>query len=65
MRRVAPDGASAGILQPGDVIVEVDRKPIASANDLRTKVREAPANKPLVLKVQRGDASQYVAIERG
>ena len=65
VRRVAPDGASAGILQPGDVIVEVDRKPIASANDLRTKVREAPSNKPLVLKVQRGDASQYVAIERG
>ncbi len=64
VRRVAPDGASAGVLQPGDVIVEVDRKPITSASDLRTKVREAPSNKPLVMKVKRGDTSRYVAIER-
>ena len=64
VRRVAPDGPSAGVLQPGDVIVEADRKPVTSASDLRTKVREAPANKPLLLKVKRGDASRYVAIER-
>jgi len=64
VRRVAPDGASAGVLQPGDVILEVDRKPVASASDLRTKVQEAPAKKPLLLKVKRGDASRYVAIER-
>ncbi len=64
VRRVAPDGASAGMLQPGDVIVEVDRKPIASASDLRTKVQEAQSNKPILLKVKRGDSSRYVAIER-
>lgn len=64
VRRVAPDGPSAGALQPGDVIVEIDRRPVTSAGDLRTKVREAPTSKPLVVKVKRGDSSQYVAIER-
>ncbi|HVH46925.1 MAG TPA: Do family serine endopeptidase [Labilithrix sp.] len=64
VRGVAPDGPSAGSIQPGDVIVEADRKPVTSANDLRTKVREAPAGKPLLLRVKRGDSSRYVAIER-
>jgi len=64
VRRVAPGGPSAGALQPGDVIVEADRKPIASANDLRSRVREAPADKPILLKVKRGDSSRFIAIDR-
>lgn len=64
VRNVLPDGPAAGSLQPGDVIVEVDRKPVASANDLRSKVREAPASKAMLLRVKRGDSSRYVAIER-
>ncbi len=62
--RVSPDGPAAGSLQPGDVIVEVDRQPVRSANDLRTKVRQAPADKPLLLRVKRGDTARYVVIER-
>jgi serine protease Do len=64
VRRVAPDGASAGVLEPGDVIVEADRKPVTSANDLRAKVREAPANKPILLRVKHGDSTRWVAIDR-
>lgn len=64
VRRVAPGGPSAGALQPGDVIVEADRKPIASANDLRSRVREAPADKPVLLKVKRGDSTRFIAIDR-
>jgi serine protease Do len=64
VRGVLPDGPSAGILHPGDVIVEANRKPVASANDLRSKVREAPLDKPLLLRLKRGDSSLFVAIER-
>ncbi|MBX3261902.1 MAG: Do family serine endopeptidase [Labilithrix sp.] len=64
VRQVSPDGPSAGVLRPGDVIVEADRRPVASANDLRARVRASSAKKPLVLRVQRGDATLYVAIDR-
>src|SRR5690606_2782509 len=45
VRGVLPDGPSAGVLRPGDVIVEVDRATVASADDLRAKVRAAAADK--------------------
>jgi serine protease Do len=64
VRGVLPDGPSAGSIQPGDVIVEADKKPVASANDLRSRVHEAPANKPILLRVKRGDSTRFVAIER-
>ncbi|MBX3215345.1 MAG: trypsin-like peptidase domain-containing protein [Labilithrix sp.] len=64
VRQVAPDGPSAGVLRPGDVIVEADRKPVASASDLHARARESSAKRPLVLRVQRGDATLYVAIDR-
>ena len=48
---VEPDGraADAGI-QPGDVIVEVNRKAVANVDDLRAAVRSA-ADRPLLLLV--------------
>jgi S1-C subfamily serine protease len=64
VRGVAPDGPSAGQIQPGDIILEADRKPVASASDLKSKVREAPASKPILLRVKRGESTRYVAIER-
>jgi serine protease Do len=64
VRRVAPDSPAAGILRPGDVIVEANRNPVRTANDLRTRAREAPEGKPLLLKVQREGSTRYVAIDR-
>lgn len=64
VRRVAPDSPAAGVLQPGDVILEVDRKSVSSANDLKTKVGAAPSGKALLIRVKRGDSTHYVAIER-
>ncbi len=50
---VDPDGraADAGI-QPGDVIVEVNRKSVASVDELRAAVRST-ADRPLLLLVHR------------
>jgi serine protease Do len=63
VQRVKPDGPSAGKLRPGDVIEEINRQPVAGSSDLAAKVRAAPAQKPVLLRVKRGDQSRYVAIE--
>ncbi len=53
VQQVNPDGraADAGI-QPGDIILEVNRQPVQSVEDLRTAVRKA-AEKPTLLLVRR------------
>jgi serine protease Do len=64
IERVAPNGPADGKLRPGDVIEEVNHQPVAGASDLSTKIRTAAADKPLLLRVKRGESSRYVAIAR-
>jgi serine protease Do len=64
VRRVAPDGAAAGSLEAGDVIVEVNRSPVKSANDLKNRALQAGTDKPLLLRVTREGNTRYVAIDR-
>jgi serine protease Do len=61
--RVASDGPSDGKLRQGDVIEEIGGQPVTSASDLATKVHAAAAGKPILLRVKRGEQSQYVAID--
>ena len=64
VRNVDPDGraADAGI-QAGDIILEVNRQPVQSVDDLRAAVRKA-AEKPTLLLVRRsaGDDSRDVFV---
>ena len=53
--------ASAGI-QAGDVIVEVDLRPVASVSELRRAVDKHAKGTPLVMRVHRNGASLYAAI---
>jgi serine protease Do len=62
--RVARGGPADGALEPGDVIVEVNHAPVARASDVAQKVAEAPAGKPLLLKIKRDNKTRFVAIER-
>jgi serine protease Do len=64
VQHVAPDGPADGKLRQGDVIEEVNHQPISGAKDLAAKVHSAPQDKPVLLRVKRGDQSRYVAIER-
>jgi serine protease Do len=64
VERVAPDGPAQGKLRPGDVIESANQQPVTSAADLATKVRSAPGDRPVLLRVKRGDQSRFVAIER-
>jgi len=52
--------AEAG-LQPGDVIQEVNRKPIQNYSDFRTQVMNR-GNEPLLLRVSRNGHSSFIAI---
>ena len=60
---VDPEGpaASAGI-EPGDVILEADRKPVASAAELETRIRSA--GERLLLLVRRGGSTLFIAVSR-
>jgi serine protease Do len=53
--------ADAG-LHPGDVITEVDRKPVNNPDALRAALKDG--TKPALLLVHRGQATVYVTIDR-
>jgi serine protease Do len=59
VQQVRPGSAAedAG-LQPGDVIMEVDRKPASSASEFANQVHQGPAGRDLLLLVwSKGNAS--------
>ena len=60
---VTPGGrAAAAGLRPGDVIEQVDRKPVNSGDELRTALKDG--SRPALLTVHRGDATLFVALPR-
>ncbi len=54
--------ASAG-LQPGDVIVEIDRRPIGSVEDMKRAMAQHQKDTPALFLVHRNDASVFLAVE--
>ncbi len=68
--RVASDGPADGKLRVGDVIEEIGGQRVTSASDLASRIHAAAAapgaasgGKPVLLRIKRGDQSQYVAID--
>jgi serine protease Do len=62
VRRVAPDSAAARAgLESGDVILEVNRHPVASAEDVSRYMHESPADAALLF-VNRQGQTRYLAI---
>ncbi|WP_020394905.1 DegQ family serine endoprotease [Thiolinea disciformis] len=53
----------AGI-EEGDVIITVNNQEVKSPEDLKTKVEQAPADKPLAVLILRNDQKRFVAISR-
>jgi serine protease Do len=52
-------------LQPGDVVVEVNRKPVASAEQLANAVHAAPAGKDILLLVWSKGNDSYRVLHPG
>jgi serine protease Do len=46
-------------LTSGDVIQQIDRKPVTSADQFRNDVKEAPADKDMLLTVWSNGGSSY------
>ncbi|RWE27002.1 MAG: DegQ family serine endoprotease [Mesorhizobium sp.] len=65
VERVNPDkAASAAGLEPGDVIVAVDRTPVKSARQANQAIAEAgkSGRRSVLLLVDRGDAQIFIAV---
>jgi serine protease Do len=66
VRAVAPDSAAAGQLAPGDLIVEIDRQPVRSTEELAKKIDPMAPGRVILLKVKRGAENvRFVAITLG
>ena len=63
MTRVEPGSpaANAGI-QTGDVIQEVNRKPVRNVEDFTQKVEKAKEQENVLLLLQRGQNSLFAAV---
>jgi serine protease Do len=62
VQQVDPAGPTAGILRPQDVILEVNRRRVASLADFSRALGKTPKGSVL-LRVQRGNSQVYVVIE--
>ena len=51
-------------LRAGDIIIEVNRGPVTDSQDYRVRLSEAGTAATVLLKVQRGGHSQYMALSR-
>jgi serine protease Do len=60
---VDPQSLTADDLRPGDVVVEVNRTPVASAADLAVKLAAVPHPSTPLLRVRRAGSFIYVGIE--
>jgi serine protease Do len=61
---IASGSPADGQLEPGDIILEVNRTPVSRAVDVAKIVGASPAARPLLFKIVRNDATRFVAVER-
>jgi Do/DeqQ family serine protease len=60
---VAPKSiAAAAGLRQGDIILDADRKPVATIADFDNVVKVHPAGRPLLLRISRGSAFLFLAL---
>jgi serine protease Do len=62
--RVLPNSPADGQLRTGDVIVDVNREPVHTADDVVRRVKDTPPGNPVLLKIKRADKTMFVAVER-
>jgi serine protease Do len=61
---IDPDSPSARVLQPGDVILQVNRQPVASANDASAALRGVSAGRAVGLLIMRRGQEQFVTVRK-
>jgi S1-C subfamily serine protease len=61
---VDPDGASAGALRQGDVILSVNGKAVANAAEAAAELKKVPEGRLAQLRVWRGEAEVFVPVKK-
>jgi serine protease Do len=62
VRAVAPDSPVAGVVEPGDVIVSINKQPVTDPADGAKKLQEAIRTKQAVLLVNHRGTNRFVAL---
>ncbi len=62
---IDPDSPAARVLQPGDVILSVNRRPVTNANEASTALRAVPAGRAVGMLILRRGQEQFVTIRKG
>jgi serine protease Do len=60
---VDPEGPTAGIVRPGDVIVEVNRQRVTGLDEFQ-RAASRGAGKQTLLLIQRGPGQMFVVIDK-
>jgi S1-C subfamily serine protease len=61
---VDPDGASAGALRQGDVILSVNGKAVANAAEAARELAKIQSGRLAQLRVWRGDGEVFVPVKK-
>jgi serine protease Do len=61
---VDPDSPAARVLQPGDVILQVNRKPVANAGDASALLRAVPSGRAVGMLILRRGQEQFVTVRK-
>jgi serine protease Do len=62
---IDPDSPAARVLQPGDVILQVNRRPVTNANEASTALRAIPSGRAVGLLIMRRGQEQFVTVRKG
>jgi PDZ domain-containing protein len=60
--QVLPDGAAAGTLEPGDVILAVDGEPVTSPDDVVQRVSATPPGDDVAMRIERDGRARDVQV---
>jgi PDZ domain-containing secreted protein len=60
---MAPDSAAAGHLAPGDVILEINRQAVKTAEEAAKKMEALKSGDVLLMRVKRGTDQRFVALK--
>jgi len=61
---VDPDGAAAGALRSGDVILAVNRRPVSNAAEAARELQKVPSGRIAQILVWRGDGETFVTVKK-
>jgi serine protease Do len=65
VEQIVPNTPAAGKLQPGDIIVGIDGKPVESVQELRNHIATTPPNTNIKLSIFRDDKEQPITLKLG